>query len=226
MTSKPLFDRRPEAVLFDMDGVLSDTMPRHFDAWRQVFQAVGIELNRTEVYLREGEAGTVSARDFLLAAGRPAGEEEVRRIVAEKEKLFKRKAEVRLFPGAEELIAELSRRELPLALVTGTSQREVERVLPPDMLGRFASVVTGDMVRQGKPHPEPYLAALDELGAEPSATVVVENAPYGIRSAKSAGAYVVAVETSLPASYLAGADLVLGSLDGVRRLLLRTTEAA
>jgi len=76
-------------------------------------------------------------------------------------------------------------------------------------------MVTGDMISHGKPHPEPYLKACRLLKVHPSECLVVENAPFGIESAKRAGLYTVALTTSLPAGYLSGADHIVDCLEEI-----------
>jgi beta-phosphoglucomutase-like phosphatase (HAD superfamily) len=87
----------------------------------------------------------------------------------------------------------------------------------------FDAVMTGDQVRRGKPHPEPYRRAMRMLGIRPRHAVVIENAPNGIRSARLAGAgLIVALASSLPRRFLSGASVIVGSpaaLDAALRRL-------
>lgn len=102
-------------------------------------------------------------------------------------------------------------RGFKLALVTGTSRHEAKKLLPKELWDCFDVTVCGSDVQNGKPHPEPYLKALTKLKVLPKEALVFENAPFGIRSAKAAGLSCIALETSLPASYLTGADAVFSS---------------
>jgi beta-phosphoglucomutase len=102
-----------------------------------------------------------------------------------------------------------------LALVTGTSRHEAQKLLPKDLWDCFDVTVCGCDVQNGKPHPEPYIKALTKLDVKPEEAVVFENAPFGIRSAKAAGLYCLALETSLPASYLTGADAIFHSFKAI-----------
>jgi beta-phosphoglucomutase len=103
--------------------------------------------------------------------------------------------------------------------VTGTSRHEVHRILPEPIYNLFDGVVTGNDVRRGKPHPEPYLLALKKVQLRPEEAMVIENAPFGIRSAKSAGLVCIALETSLPRRYLAKADFIFSSFRELRKKL-------
>jgi len=79
--------------------------------------------------------------------------------------------------------------------------------------------VSGDSVKRGKPYPDPYIKAAKILGLRPNDCLVIENAPYGIRSAKAAGMFCVAVTTSLPKEYLKKADVIVDSLGQVNSLI-------
>jgi len=209
-----------KAILFDMDGVIVDSMPYHYDSWLQIFQSLGIYVDKTEIYQREGERGLVTLSEILGANGKDLSFADRERLLREKEILFKKMASPRLFPGIEVLIGDLKREGYALGLVTGTSREEIDSVLPARLIETFDVIVTGDSVERGKPSPEPYLKALAGLRIKPFDAVVIENAPYGIRSAKSAGIYCIAITTSLPKAYLKEADLVCDSLEEVKSLIL------
>ena len=81
------------------------------------------------------------------------------------------------------------------------------------------TIVAGDSVKHGKPCPDPYLKAAKLLKLFPDDCIVVENAPYGIESAKRAGMYCIAVTTSLPKEYLRKADVAVNSLKEVYALI-------
>jgi len=211
---------KPRGILFDLDGVLLDSMGYHFTAWERVFREMGIRVDRLEIYLREGEKGLVTARSIMEERGRVPSEEEVSQLLARKEGIFKEIARAKLFPGAEELVDSLWRRNYPLGLVTGTSRGEVEKILPQGLQKRFRVIVTGDIISKGKPHPEPYLVALQYLGLSPEGVLVIENAPYGIRSAKGAGLFCIGLTTTLGEEYLKEADMVFNSLGDAVKILL------
>ncbi len=201
--------REVRALLFDMDGVILQTMPAHFRAWRSVLAGEGLSVSRLDVYRREGQQGLQSVRELFEEYGRPLEDETARRLLRRKESLFKEIVRPRFVPGARSFLREAVRRGITAALVTGTSRGEVGRILPEEVRGIFACVVAGDDVRRGKPDPEPYRTALDHIGCPAAEAAVIENAPLGIRSAKSAGLFCVALETSLSASYLSEADIVV-----------------
>jgi len=111
-------------------------------------------------------------------------------------------------------------------LVTGTSRHEARKLVPGDLWDCFDVTVCGSDVHNGKPHPEPYLKAIAKLNVKPHQALVFENAPFGIRSAKAAGLFCLALETSLPYLYLKGADAIFSSFKeiGARVKLIRAKE--
>lgn len=117
-------------------------------------------------------------------------------------------------PGAPELLDELRGRDIPCALVTMSWRRFVDAILPSLPAGSFRAVVSGDDVRQGKPHPEPYLTGARHLGISPERCVALEDSPTGARSALAAGCVVAAIPNvvGVPAD---AAHHHFATLDGV-----------
>ena len=106
-----------------------------------------------------------------------------------------------------------------MGLVSGSPSDEINKILPAKLRKLFTSIVAGNQVKNGKPHPEPYLKAAKLLKVLPGACLVIENAPFGITSAKQAGMPCIAVSTSLPKEYLTAADLVVESLNQIIGLI-------
>lgn len=210
------------AVIFDMDGVIINGMPYHAQAWEEIFRTLGLSITPEEVYEREGEAGPAAVQHFLRERGIEAGLEEVQDLIRKKEIRFREIARVEVFEGVREFLAALHARGKRLALVTGTARREMEISLPTDIQERFELIITGDRVTRGKPHPEPYLTALQALGLEANQAIVIENAPLGIQSATTAGLRCLAVETSLSCERLTGAERCFPSLRELADFLLET----
>lgn len=202
------------AMLFDMDGVLFDSMKNHTLAWFRTIQALGIDCTRDEFYLYEGCTGAATINLlFQRAFGREATEEEIERIYAEKSRHFNELPEALPMPGAKELLQKVVNRGIRPVLVTGSGQRSLlerlERVYP----GMFEPeyMVTAFDVTQGKPHPEPYLKGLEKAGVKPFEAMVVENAPMGVKAGVAAGIFTLAVNTGpIPEKDLqeAGANLL------------------
>ena len=196
-------------------------MPLHAQAWQQALAGWGIRVSRREIYLWEGESGIVSARTLLARRGRAPSPAEIRALLDQKQQRFARLARrVPLQPLLPGFVRHAARCGVPLALVTGTSWEEVQRVVPRALRLAFRVIITGDRVRRGKPHPEPYLTAMRQLGVAAARTIVVENAPYGLRSARAARAgRVIAIASSLPKRFLHEAHEVSLSFEALRRRL-------
>jgi beta-phosphoglucomutase len=198
-------------LIFDMDGVITDTMPYHFRAWKAVFAGEGIEVSHKDIYKREGQKGIDSVRELFLEKEKFYSTEIGKDLLEKKEKLFKRIFKRKFIAGSRAFIRKSHAQGFKLALVTGTSRHEAKKLLPKNLWDCFDVTVCGSDVQNGKPHPEPYLKAIRKLDVGPKQAVAFENAPFGVRSAKAAGLYCMALETSLPAVYLKNADAVFSS---------------
>ncbi len=199
------------ALIFDMDGVITDTMPYHCRAWRHIFASQGIKASHEDIYKREGQKGIDSVRELFTEKGKFFTEGIAQQLLEEKEELFKQILKQKFIPGSRRFIKRCVAQGFKLALVTGTSRHEAQRLLPKELWDCFNVTVCGTDVQNGKPHPEPYLKALSLLKVSPKRAVVFENAPFGIRSARAAGLFCLGLETSLPAAYLENADVVFSS---------------
>jgi HAD superfamily hydrolase (TIGR01509 family) len=206
-------DRLPAAVLWDLDGTLVDhehywdastlaLIEEHGGTWSQAHSDALI-----------GNSLPVSARYIQRHGGidLPA-ETIVERLV---DGVAARTAERILWrPGARELLAELRGLGVPCALVTMSYRRLAEAVLAALPAGTFATVVAGDDVRHGKPHPEAYLTAAARLRVPPGDCVAIEDSPTGLASAVAAGVPALGVAHLVPLEPSPGRRVV-GSLVGV-----------
>ncbi|MGE5308089.1 MAG: HAD family hydrolase [Deltaproteobacteria bacterium] len=212
---------RKTAVLFDMDGVIVDSMPYHFISWYEALRPVGVRVNCIFVYNKEGERWEKTLRELLSRKHRRLSPALVNKVFREKQRIFRKYFKRFIFPGVTELLASLRREGYKIGLVTSTPLAEVRLILPRKIFDAFDAVVTGDMVSRGKPFPDPYLKAARMLGCEPRDCAVVENANLGIRSAKNAGMFCIALTTSLPAEELKGHDVVRDELPEVLEVIRR-----
>jgi len=203
-----------KAVLFDMDGVLFDSMPAHVVAWSQAIREQGVIFTEEEGYLHEGRTGKGTINIiFKRAFNREATPEELKRIYKRKTELFEGQPEAPVMPGAQELLKQVQNNNLQRILVTGSGQESLLSKLNRFFPGQFtpAKMVTAYDVTKGKPNPEPYLQGLCKAGVQSYEAIVVENAPLGVEAAKAAGIFTIAVNTGkLSDHYLldAGADLL------------------
>lgn len=205
---------RLRAMLFDMDGVLFDSMKYHTLSWYRTMQALGIDCTREEFYLYEGCTGSATI-DLLFrrALGRAATPEEIERIYAEKSRQFNELPEALPMPGTKELLQKVVEQGILPVLVTGSGQRSLLERLNREYPGIFKPeyMVTAFDVENGKPNPEPYLKGLEKAGVKPNEAMVVENAPMGVKASVAAGIFTLAVNTGpIPEKDLwdAGANLL------------------
>lgn len=215
----------PRGVLFDMDGVLFDSMPFHARSWHEAFAGFGIAFSEYQVYLQEGSTGSQTVNDvFMAQKGRYATDEEINALYERKCDLFQQYSKTVPMAGAHEVLEAVKRAGLKIGLVTGSGQKSLLGKLNqyyPDTF-QTTNMVTAFDVQHSKPHPEPYLKGMSKLGLQPYETIVVENAPMGIRAAVAAGALTIGVNTGILKREdlaLAGADIVLDNMRQVEALL-------
>ncbi|GHU80553.1 beta-phosphoglucomutase [Bacteroidia bacterium] len=221
-----------KAVLFDMDGVLYDSMPAHVQAWHETVLSLGIDSHPEDYYLFEGMTGAATI-DILFnrAYGRNATEKEKQTIYAQKSQRFVELNRIpQPMPGAEKVLEIVKKLNVRRVIVTGSGQPTLYGALDIHFPGYFEKdlLVTCYDVKFGKPHPEPYLMGLDKAGVTATEALVVENAPLGVQSAVAAGIYTIGVNTGpLSDSVLldAGAKIVFPSMsvlaENIERLIDR-----
>jgi beta-phosphoglucomutase len=207
------------AMIFDMDGVIVDSMPYHYLAWYEALRPWGVRVSCFDVYSKEGERWDKTLNDLLKKAKIKPDASTLNKIFSLRQKIFRKYFKCFIFKGAEEFLRCLKRKGYLLGLVTGTPDNEIKRILPRGIHALFDAVVSGNQLKKGKPHPEPYLKAVSLLGIKASEGIVVENAPFGIESAKRAGIFCIAVTTSLPREYLKAADITVNSLEEIIPLI-------
>ena len=210
-----------KAVLFDMDGVLFNSMPYHAQAWHTTMVKHGLMLGPTEAYLHEGRTGAstiniVHQRQY----GTEATPELIQQIYAEKSAEFNRFPEPKAMPGAWELLQQVKANGLTPVLVTGSGQRTLLDRLSSNFPDTFTPdhMVTAFDVKYGKPNPEPYLMGLEKAGVKAEEAIVVENAPLGVKAGVAAGLFTIAVNTGpLKEEVLsdAGASIVFPSMQSL-----------
>ena len=215
-----------KAALIDMDGVLYDSMPFHARSWHELFKSLGVEnSNPNEYYLYEGMRGNDTIGLILKRElGLDTTEEERDEIYSRKAELFRSCGEAEPMPGAADMLSALKEKGILTVLVTGSGQKNLLSNIQRDYPGYFPPerMVTAFDVKNGKPHPEPYLRGLEKAGVKPEEVIVIENAPLGVRSGKAAGFFTIAVTTGpIPASEFEkeNADLIFPDMPGFAKWL-------
>jgi len=210
---------RPRAVLFDMDGVLYDSMPSHAIAWQESMARFGIHMTADDAYATEGARGVDTIRQMVKRQqGRIIDEAEAQRMYDVKTEIFHSLPEAPVMPGVQQLMQQITADGIQCGVVTGSGQRPlIHRILSD--FGAYvdeAHITTAYDVKRGKPAPDPYLTGLRKAGGlQPFEALVIENAPLGVRAGIAAKIFTVAVNTGpLPREelLLAGANLIFDSM--------------
>jgi beta-phosphoglucomutase len=218
-------DRDRLGVIFDVDGVLVDSLEAHYASWSILGDAVGKPHPR-DLFARTFGMHNREIIPLWLGPGVPP--EDVEELSTTKEALYRWVARRALRPldGAASLVEDLASSGFLLAVGSSGPRENVElslRVL--GVRDRFSALSTGGDVREGKPDPEVFLKALERLGLPASRCAVVEDAPQGVEAGLRAGLRVIAVATTRDPEELRHAHLVVRSLrelspERIRRLIL------
>jgi beta-phosphoglucomutase len=208
-----------KAILFDFDGVLVDTEPVHFRVFQKILAEEGLPLSEHDYYAKYVGFDDRSCFEAILSEfGRPVTPEAIRRLVERKavQLLEQLKTQLIVYPGVIEFVmmaAETHR----LAVVSGALRHEIEYGLNAvGIRGRFEQITSAQDVRNGKPDPEGYLHALQQLDAKTPLRacecLVIEDTLAGIQAAQAAGMRCLAVANTYPVEELMIADAVTSTL--------------
>jgi beta-phosphoglucomutase len=214
---RPRIATPPDAVIFDMDGVLIDSNPFHLRIWGEFLTLHGVPFDPDKLGAQIfGQRDDYALRMFF---GAGISDEQSRRWSEELEHNFREsfRAHARPLPGAAELVRECRAQDVPLAVASSAMRKNVDFVVEALRLKPFFQViVSGDEVSHPKPDPEIYLAAAAQLGAEPSRCVAFEDSPVGIEAVVRAGMKCVAIASTFAVDELrsgTGAHAVVRSFE-------------
>lgn len=211
----------PQAVLFDMDGVLYDSMRFHARSWYETATNHNLISTPEIFYMYEGRTGESTINElFRKTFDRDATEEEKQSLYKEKADLFNRYNDGKAMQGAADVLAAVKASGLQTLVVTGSGQHSLINKLEHTYPGYFKreKMVTAFDVIYGKPHPEPYLMGLKKAGVKANEAIVVENAPMGVQAGVAAGIFTVAVNTGPLHDRIlldAGADLLYPDMESL-----------
>jgi len=206
---------RLKAVLWDMDGVIADTGPYHFQAWQETFKKKGIHFTAEDFKRRFGQRNDTIIRSII---GGCLSQDEIDIIASEKEAEYRRRVAhtVKPLPGAIELIKLLKEHGAKTAIASSAPMENIQLILSDLGIDNcFDTIVWGREVAEGKPSPQVFLLAARKLGVQPQECVVVEDAVAGVAAAKRAGMKCVAVTNTHPEVSLKEADLIVDTLEAV-----------
>ena len=212
-----MIPKRPpiQAVLFDLDGVLTDTAEYHYLAWKRLADELGIPFTRADGDCLRGVSRRPALEIILGLGGRTGNEEELQAWMTRKnnhyQELITGVTPADLLPGVAALLGELRERGIRIA-VASASKNSPEVIRRLGIAASIDALIHGGMVERQKPHPDLFLRAAAEVGADPAECIVVEDAAAGIDAAISAGMISVGLG---PEERVGKADRVFPSLDGV-----------
>ncbi|MBI3915364.1 MAG: beta-phosphoglucomutase [Chloroflexi bacterium] len=201
------------AVIFDLDGVLTDTAELHFQAWKRLADEEGLAFTREDNERLRGVSRHQSL-EFLLQ-GRTVSEVEAEALMSRKNKYYqqmiRRLTPADLLPGVAPLLTELRQANLKIAIASASRNADevIERLGIADQVDALGD---GNSVERQRPAPDLLLHVARQLGVSPEQCVVVDDAAAGIEAALAAGMRVVGLG---PASRVGNADIVLANLDGI-----------
>ncbi len=211
-----------KSILFDMDGVILNSMPFHVRAWQEALAEHGLRVSDRLLYLHEGAIEPETATAVFSRNGCAITCEGFQEILQRQIEIFTRhyRSSIRPFPQVPKLLEALHASGWRLGLVTSSHVNILKGILPNNIASYMDCIITGDAVKRRKPFPDPYLEALKRMGVSCYEAIVVENAPAGIKAAKAANLPCLALKTTLEEEDLAGADLVVEDHVELKRYLL------
>ena len=212
-------NRKYQAIIFDMDGVIVDSEPRHERAFREIFNEMGYAEHGIHFPDYYGRSDRAVWTDFI-AKHKP--KQPLEELTEWKQRRFLEliRQDKPIFPGLSELVEALSR-EYPLAVASGSLHAVIEEVLALRELKRFfEAVVSVQDVARPKPSPDVFLRAAELLGVTPVGCCVIEDSAAGVEAAIAAGMSVIAITNSLPVEKLMRANHVVSSYQEIENLLL------
>ncbi len=201
-----------KAVIFDMDGVISDTQKIHSDRECRILQRYGVRMSPEEISAKYAGVGV---KDFFTALLKDKNCD-INTLVKEKwtQMLNLKKGEITPIPGVIELIHELKQNNFKLAVASASIRDFIERVLTElNIKDKFDAITSTEDVKRGKPEPDVFLLAAEKLGVKPQNCTVIEDGISGMIAAKKAGMNCIGLinhEGNYPA------DILVDSLRNLR----------
>lgn len=192
-----------------MDGVVADSMHAHAQCWIDVFKEHGVHLDKTDIFKREGMTGLESIADIFLDKGFVMPPEHILKDLQKKKLQLFSNYQIEVYPQMFSIFPLVKSKGKKIGIVTGSFRYLVFELIPQELMHYVDVVISVDDVKKGKPNPDPYIEAVKKLQVNPEHVIVVENAPMGIKAAKAAGLFCIAIRTTLDAGFLTEADVIM-----------------
>jgi beta-phosphoglucomutase len=210
------------AIVFDFDGVITDSEVLHLRSFNQVLTQYGVEISTKDYYKEYLGLSDLDCFKALIdrkVLQKPA--KEIENLAKEKNQVFEKlaKTEGRIIEGVRDFLQMLRQNNIPMAICSGALLAEIELVLEQARLRPFFEViVSAEFVKKGKPSPEGFLLTLRKLNRNrrnpilPNQCIVIEDSHWGLEAAKAAGMHSVAVTNSYDADQLTLAEKIVTRL--------------
>jgi len=212
-----------KAVIFDFDGVITDSEILHLRAFNHSLAQYGIEITKNDYYTMYLGFNDTDCYKLLIEKGLlKMDEQQINTLMIQKKKIFEQlaKAEGKMIEGVRDFLNMLEQNNIPMAICSGSLLTEVEMVLEDARLRHlFEVVVSGEQVKKGKPDPEGFLLSLQRLNENrekpitANQCIVIEDSHWGLEAAKAAGMHTIAVTNSYDAGQLGIADKIVDRLN-------------
>jgi beta-phosphoglucomutase len=210
------------AVIFDFDGVITDSEVLHLRAFNKVLARYNIEI-KEEIYYKEylGFTDLDCFKSVVEKSKLGLDSEQIRNLIKQKNQVFEElaRSEATIFEGAQEFLQMLRDNGIPMAICSGAVLEEIELILEQSGLGHFFDIiVAGDQITKGKPDPEGFILALKRLNEgrqkpiNSNECVAIEDSHWGLEAAKAAGIHTVAITNTYDAEQLSMAEKIVASL--------------
>ena len=205
----------PDACIFDLDGVIVETSDAHFKAWQRLAESLGISFGKEFNEQLKGVSRRKSIEKILALDDRQLPEEEIQRLMDKKNGWYQ-DAIAELTPddileGVPEFLESLQEMNIPLGI--GSSSKNAPYIIDYLQLNdTFGIIIDGNKVDNTKPDPEVFLKGAKALHADPSKTIVFEDAASGVKAANNGGFISVGIGSE---EYLGDADLVITNFIGL-----------
>jgi HAD superfamily hydrolase (TIGR01509 family) len=212
-----------KAVIFDFDGVITDSEVLHLRAFNQSLVPYGVEISTKDYYTNYLGFSDFDCYKALIDNGLlKINERKIGGIIKEKSKIFEEltKTEGRTIEGVHEFLQMLEKNKIPMAICSGSLMVEIEVMLEESGLRHFfAEIVSAEQVKKGKPHPEGFILALQKLNKnfhppiDAGECIVIEDSHWGLQAGKAAGMHTIAVTNSYDAEQLTIAEKIVAHLN-------------
>lgn len=212
-----------KGIIFDMDGVLINSMYDHADAWIYAFKKSNIDILHEDIYEIEG-ANYKGIVDIIYAKKNliPTNDDYLTHLNNKRDR-FLQYNNSKPFDGMQHVL-NILKSKYKLAVASGSDKKIVSDLMDRFYSNVFVIQISGEDVIKGKPDPEPYLKAAEKMDLKPDECIVIENAPLGVQAAKNAGMYCIAVPTYVTKEKLMMADMIIENHSALSSYLLKLAQ--